>query len=46
MLSGFEIGTDVHLVHYPDRYMDGRGRVMWNRVMALIANRQRAGVAA
>jgi DNA polymerase I len=37
VLSGFEIGTDVKLVTYPDRYMDGRGQVMWDRVCDLVA---------
>ena len=36
VLSGFELGTDVHVVRYPDRYMDGRGQVMWQRVMQLV----------
>ena len=41
VLSGFELGSDVHVVRYPDRYMDGRGRVMWHRVLELIAKRRR-----
>jgi DNA polymerase I len=41
VLSGFEIGTDVKLVTYPDRYMDGRGQVMWDRVCDLIAAEDR-----
>ena len=36
VLNGFELGTDAHLVRYPDRYMDERGAVMWGRVMNLI----------
>jgi hypothetical protein len=36
VLSGFELGTDTHIVRYPDRYMDERGAVMWDRVMNLI----------
>jgi hypothetical protein len=36
VLGGFELGTDVSLVRYPDRYMDERGAVMWQRVMALL----------
>jgi hypothetical protein len=37
VLSGFELGTDVYVVRYPDRYMDEkRGRKMWDRVMALV----------
>ena len=46
VLAGFELGTDANLVCYPDRYMDPRGSVMWERVMALIAKRQRAERAA
>jgi DNA polymerase-1 len=42
VLGGFELGTDVHIVRYPDRYMDPRGVVMWDRVMSLIADRQSA----
>jgi hypothetical protein len=26
VLDGFELGTDVKVVRYPDRYMDKRGR--------------------
>jgi DNA polymerase I len=40
VLGGFEIRTDVHVVRFPDRYMDPRGEVMWNRVQGLIAKRQ------
>jgi DNA polymerase I len=36
VLSGFEVGTDVSITRYPDRYMDKRGRVMWDRVMGLL----------
>jgi DNA polymerase I-like protein with 3'-5' exonuclease and polymerase domains len=36
VLAGFELGTDVHAVRYPDRYMDARGRVMWDRVCNLL----------
>jgi DNA polymerase-1 len=41
VLGGSEIRTDVKIVRYPDRFMDGRGAVMWRRVMDLIAQRQR-----
>jgi DNA polymerase I len=40
VLGGFELRTDVNVIRYPDRYMDGRGKVMWDRVMKLIADRQ------
>ena len=36
VLDGFELGTDAHIVRYPDRYMDERGEVMWARVINLI----------
>jgi DNA polymerase family A len=36
VLEGFELGTDVKLVRYPDRYMDDRGTVMWDRVSKLL----------
>jgi DNA polymerase I len=36
VLSGFEIGTDAKLLTYPQRYMDGRGQVMWDRVCGLV----------
>jgi DNA polymerase-1 len=40
VLDGFELGTDANIVRYPDRYMDERGTVMWERVMKLIAEHQ------
>ena len=36
VLNGFELRTDVKRVDYPDRYMDPRGRVMWQRVTELL----------
>jgi len=33
VLDGLEIGTDVSVVTYPDRYMDPRGQTMWERVI-------------
>jgi hypothetical protein len=36
VLAGFELGTDVHVVRYPRRYMDGRGKTMWDRVCGLV----------
>jgi DNA polymerase-1 len=36
VLGGFELGTDAQIVRHPDRYMDERGAVMWDRVMKLI----------
>jgi len=36
VLNGFELGTDATVVRHPDRYMDERGKVMWQRVMQLM----------
>ncbi len=36
VLDGFALGSDVKEVRYPERYMDKRGVVMWNKVMALL----------
>ena len=36
VLDGFELGSDVKEIRYPNRYMDKRGLVMWNKVMKLI----------
>ena len=33
VLGDLEVGTDVTVVTYPDRYMDPRGRIMWERVL-------------
>jgi hypothetical protein len=43
VLAGFELGTDAHIVRYPERYMDERGAVMWQRVMALLESAESAG---
>jgi DNA polymerase I len=40
VLDGFELGTDAKVVRYPDRYMDERGAVMWERVMKLVKDQQ------
>jgi DNA polymerase family A len=36
VLSGFELGTDAAAVLDPNRYMDARGQVMWERVTKLL----------
>jgi DNA polymerase-1 len=46
VLDGFELRTDATAVRYPDRYMDQRGTVMWNRVMRLIEAERRKATAA
>jgi hypothetical protein len=37
VLDGFPIPTEAKIVRYPERYMDKRGAVMWQRVMRLLA---------
>lgn len=46
VLGGAEIRSDVNRVVYPNRYSDERGKVMWDRVMALIAKRLGKAIAA
>jgi DNA polymerase-1 len=36
VLGGFELRTDVSITEWPDRYMDPRGAVMWDRVTKLL----------
>ncbi|HEU5115970.1 MAG TPA: hypothetical protein VFT74_04770, partial [Isosphaeraceae bacterium] len=36
VLSGFRLRSTARTVIWPDRYMDERGREMWNRVMRLL----------
>ena len=41
VLGGFEIRTDVKIVRYPERFMDeDRGRVMWDKVLTVLAEQQ------
>jgi hypothetical protein len=34
--GGLAIDVEVEPVRYPDRYMDVRGKAMWDRVMGLL----------
>ena len=36
VLKGFTVPTDTKIFRYPDRYMDKRGVVMWERVTQLL----------
>ena len=45
VLAGFELGVDVH-TPAPHRYMDGRGKEMWDRVLALVQLQQQQQTAA
>jgi DNA polymerase I len=40
VLKGFELRTDVKRVDYPNRYMDPRGAVMWQRVTELLRQKE------
>ena len=42
VLDGLEIGTDVSIVAYPERYMDPRGQTMWERVIERLQGAQGA----
>jgi len=42
VLAGFPIQTEAKIVRHPDRYTDKRGAVMWDRVMRLIGQCQKA----
>jgi DNA polymerase I len=39
VLNGFELRSDVTVVRHPDRYADKRGKVMWEKVMKMVARR-------
>ena len=39
VLAGFRLRSDVKIVRWPDRYMDGRDREFWGRLMALLPRR-------
>jgi DNA polymerase I len=34
--GGLDIRTDAEVVRWPGRYMDERGRTMWDKVMSLL----------
>jgi hypothetical protein len=36
VLGGFELHTKAEIVLSPDRYMDPRGSVMWEKIMSLL----------
>ena len=36
VLNGFQLRSDAQVVHYPDRYMDPRGELMWKKVWQII----------
>jgi hypothetical protein len=44
--GGLPIRMDCKVVRHPNRYMDPRGRAMWNRVMGLLQRRDERAAAA
>ena len=36
VLGGFPLRTEAKIIHYPDRYTDERGKVMWKTVMGIL----------
>lgn len=36
VLGGFELRTDVEVVAWPNRFLDDKGRDMWNRVVRIL----------
>jgi hypothetical protein len=43
VLPGFPLRTDAKVVRYPDRYLDERGRRMWETVVSLLDEPKPAG---
>jgi hypothetical protein len=37
LLRGFRLRSDATIVRFPDRYMDERGREMWQRVWSIVS---------
>jgi hypothetical protein len=42
VLNGFEIRVDAKIVRWPDRYLDERGRTMWETVCRLLTESESA----
>jgi hypothetical protein len=40
VLGGLRLRSDAKLIHYPDRYQDGRGQKMWDTVWRILADAQ------
>ena len=38
VLGGFELRSDVKIIASPERYLDPRGKLMWEKVMVVAAN--------
>lgn len=42
VLNGFVLRTEAHIVRYPDRYMDDRGRAMWDTIQTILQELENA----
>ena len=42
ILGGFELRSDAYVIRHPNRYMDERGEVMWDRIMRILDESERA----
>jgi len=40
VLGGFELGSEASMTRHPDRYMDARGAIMWDRIMRLLDEKE------
>jgi DNA polymerase I-like protein with 3'-5' exonuclease and polymerase domains len=40
ILGGLDIDTEATVVHWPDRYADDRGEVMWERMTEILARHE------
>jgi DNA polymerase I len=38
VLAGFRLGTDAKIIRPPERYMDPRGEVMWEKIQSILNN--------
>jgi hypothetical protein len=43
VLSGFELRTEAEVIHWPDRYRDGRGAAFFFRLVDRLEERRRSG---
>jgi len=41
VLNGFQVRSDVEIVRFPERYTDGRGKEMWDRIWRIVPEAKR-----
>ena len=42
VLGGVRLRSEAHVIRYPDRYQDERGRKMWDIIWAVVAELERS----